>query len=185
MRGSEIDSLLAERHSALAKVIYPTAIDFRRAFDDAMRELSFPGEAPPPKGVVLFEPPSSNPLRPGPHHDLRRLMQEMLILGRDILATELAEPGPIAWTRRYVKGWFGKAYWHGPRAPLIRVNCLLDSPDVSSDTLRFLLWHELLHMHLKQGHTPEFRRLERLWPEHQACDREMDGLHEKFGVQYW
>jgi hypothetical protein len=31
----------------------------------------------------------------------------------------------------------------------------------------------------------EFRRLERKWPDYAACNREMDALHEKFGVQYW
>ncbi len=37
---------------------------------------------------------------------------------------------------------------------LIRVNVLLDSPDISRETLEFLLWHEFLHLWLKQGHTP-------------------------------
>lgn len=40
-------------------------------------------------------------------------------------------------------------------------------------------------MYLKQGHTAEFRRRERMWPDYTTCNREMDGLHEKFGVQYW
>jgi len=67
----------------------------------------------------------------------------------------------------------------------IRINVLLDSPDVSSETIRFLLWHEFLHTYLMALHTPEFRRHERLWPEHVARNREMDSLNEKFGVQYW
>ena len=78
LRSSEIDALLLERHTPLARIVYPSALEFRRAFDDAMREIKFPGEAPPPKGIVLFEPPPSNPLRPGPHHELPKLFAEML-----------------------------------------------------------------------------------------------------------
>ena len=185
MRSSEIDALLAERHSALAQVIYPTAVDFRRAFDDGMRELAFPQDGRPPKGIVLFEPPSGNPLRPGPHHDLTTLLATALARGSQLLETPLSHSGPLEWTSRYIKGWFGMADLKGPYAGRIRINRLLDSADVSVETMTFLMWHEFLHLHLQQGHTPQFRRQERLWPGYQACDREMDSLHEKFGVQYW
>jgi superfamily II DNA or RNA helicase len=40
LRTSDIDRLLAERYSALARVIYPKPVEFRQAFDDALRELS-------------------------------------------------------------------------------------------------------------------------------------------------
>lgn len=185
MRSSEIDALLVERHSALAQVIYPTAIDFRRAFDDGMRELAFPEDRRPPQGIVLFEPPPGNPLRAGPHHDLAKLMGAALAKGSELLDIPLSHAGPLEWTSRYIKGWFGMADLKGPHAGRIRINRLLDSADVSVETMTFLMWHEFLHLHLQQGHTPEFRRHERTWPGYQACDREMDGLHEKFGVQYW
>jgi ATP-dependent helicase IRC3 len=185
MRSSEINALLLKRHTPLARVIYPSAMDFRRAFDDAMRELEFPGEAPPPKGIVQFEPLPSNPMRSGPHHDLAKLFADMLDKGSDLLGKRLQHDGPVEWSRRIIKGWFGVAHSHGALTGHIRINCLLDSPDFSAETLRFLLWHEYLHVYLKQGHTDEFRRLERMWPNYVGCNREMDALHEKFGVQYW
>ena len=87
-----------------------------------------------------------------------------------------------------MKGWYGMA-WHEMTTPTghgrIKINRLLDSPDASADTLRFLLWHEYLHLFLKAGHTKTFRELERKWPDWLACDREMDSLNERFGVQYW
>ena len=139
-----------------------------------MRELEFPGEAPPPKGIVLFEPPPSNPLRPGPYHDLAKLFAEMLGKGSELLGKPLQHDGPVEWSGRIIKGWFGLAHTHGALNGRIRINCLLDSADFSEETLRFLLWHEYLHIHLKQGHTEEFRRLERMWPDFAACNREMD-----------
>jgi hypothetical protein len=57
--------------------------------------------------------------------------------------------------------------------------------DVSMETVRFLLWHEYLHIYLKQLHTEEFRRHERMWPDHAACNRDLDALNERSGVPYW
>jgi superfamily II DNA or RNA helicase len=186
LKGSEIKTLLVERHSKLARVIYPTSLEFRRAFDDAVRELEHPEAARPPKGVPMFEPPPSNPLRPGPCHDLRALMDETLSEGAKLLGRELQHRGELEWTRRPMKGWFGMAtLGHQAGVGRIRISVLLDSPDVSAATLKFLLWHEYLHLHLMALHTEEFRRLERLWPGYIECDREMDSLNERFGVQYW
>lgn len=72
--------------------------------------------------------------------------------------------GELVWTKRLVKGWYAMAYYeadtpHGHGK--IRVNVLLDSPDVSEETMRFLLWHEYLHLYLKAGHSKTFRELER------------------------
>ena len=186
LRVREVNALLEQRHSPLARVIYPTMLEFRRAFDDAMLEIEHPGAMAPPKGVPMFEPPPSNSLRPGPHHDLHKLMAEMLRYGSELVGRPLPHYGPIEWSRRPIKGWYGKA-WHGnqPGIGPIKINMLLDSPDFSQATLLYLLWHEYLHLYLLVGHTEEFRRLERLWPAYAACDREMDALNEKFGVQYW
>jgi hypothetical protein len=51
--------------------------------------------------------------------------------------------------------------------------------------MKFLLWHEFLHVHLSQLHTPTFRELERKWPNMVEADRQLDTLNEKFGIQYW
>lgn len=65
------------------------------------------------------------------------------------------------------------------------MNRLLDSPDIGAETMRFLLWHEYLHLYLKQLHTKTFRELERKYPSRVEGDRELDTLNERFGVQYW
>ncbi len=110
----------------------------------------------------------------------------MLRRGAELLGRQLLHQGIIEWSHRPIKGWYGKAWFSnqsgvGP----IKINVLLNSPDFSEVTLLYLLWHEYLHLYLMAGHTDEFRRLEHLWPEHVICDREMDSLNEKFGVQYW
>ena len=41
----------------------------------------------------------------------------------------------------------------------------LPGPEIKPATLRFLVWHEYLHLHLKAGHTTVFRELEKQWPD--------------------
>jgi hypothetical protein len=71
------------------------------------------------------------------------------------------------------------------RPPRIVINRLPDSSAVSEATLRFLLWHEFLHVHLRQLHTPTFRDLERKWSGCKHAERELDTLGERFEVSYW
>ena len=184
LRSSEINDLLVERHSPLAHMLFPTPLDFRRAFDDAMRELEFPDEAPPPKATVVFEAPASSPLRPGPHHDLPVLFREMAAIGTQLLGGPVAFDAPLEWTRRILKGLVrSTAYFAGARAGRIRwsTGCSIHqtSPRRQCGSC---CGTSISHVHLQQRHTPEFRRLERMWPEYQACDRELDALNEKFGV---
>jgi hypothetical protein len=131
-------------------------------------------------------------MRPGPHHDLTALMAETIEMGRGLLGldpnAELLEGIQLEWTNRLIKNWWAMAYYQ-PDTPFgagrIRVNRLLDSPDISAETLRYLLWHEYLHLHLKAGHTKQFREDERRWPTWVEGDREMENINERFGVQYW
>jgi hypothetical protein len=191
LRDSEKDKLIKERYSDLAQAIYPHLTDYDEAISAALREMKHGGEpVRDQKAVPIFSKLPQNPLREGPAYDLLELMVEVLRNGQEILGQSepLPHSGEVKWTNRLVKGWYGKAYLdvtkptgHG----LIRINKLLDSPRVDVDTLRFLLWHEYLHLYLKAAHTKEFRRLERMWPDYGDADRFLDNLNEVFGVQYW
>ncbi len=191
LRDSEKDKLIDERYIDLAKAIYPNLIDYGEAIDAALREMKHGGEPiRDPKAVPVFSTLPKNPLRDGPAYDLVELMAEVLVDGQRHLGKSEFLPhfGEVVWTTRLVKGWYGKAYFEvtNPNGyGLIRINKLLDSPSVDVDTLRFLLWHEYLHLYLKAGHTKEFRRLERMWPGYANADRFLDNLNEVFGVQYW
>jgi hypothetical protein len=66
--------------------------------------------------------------------------------------------------------------------PRIRINRRLDTHDIGVAAMRFLLWHEFLHVHLASGHTETFREHERRWPG--GGEAELDTLHETFGVQH-
>jgi predicted metal-dependent hydrolase len=73
----------------------------------------------------------------------------------------------------------GRLKGHG----VIRVNRALRAPrsQVSDGVLAFLVFHEMLHHLLPgQGHSAEFRRLERLWPDADDIELELDTLHERY-----
>jgi superfamily II DNA or RNA helicase len=184
--------LVERRCTALARAIYPSLREYWSAIEDALHEIRYPDESTRrPRAVPIFEPRSDQQLAPGPHHDLRALLAETLRTGGALLG--FAEPISLAgieihWTRRLVKGWYAMAYWksddpHG--CGRIAVNRLVDSTDVSAETMRYLLWHEFLHLHLKALHTKTFRELERRWPTALDGDHELDSINDRFGVQYW
>jgi len=182
--------LVESAYGSLAKAIYPTLRDYNNAVDDALHELEHPEDATRiRKAVPIFEPRPEDQLTPPPEgqnaHDLEALMAKVLEVGTEITGVSLRYDGGLEWTKRLVKGWYGYAHWGEPSRPRIRMNRLLNSPDVSGDTIQFLLWHEFLHVHLKQGHTPTFKNYERRWPTTVDAERELDTLNERFGVQYW
>jgi len=181
--------------SSLVKAIYGSRRDYVAAIDQALYDLQYPDEvaARVRPGVPIFEPRPDQQLRPpsgpGPAHDLDDLMGGVLEEGRALLKLpRLPFVGRVEWTARIIKGWYGQAYWekHVPNGTgTIRINCLLNSPDVSAATMRFLLWHEYLHLYLQQLHTPKFRELEGEWKGRIDADRELDTLNERFGIAYW
>jgi len=176
--------------SPLAKAIYRSLRAYNTAISDALFEMEHPDQSTRiHKAIPVFEPLPNNTLRPGPHHDLPKLFEEMRRQGAAILnLTEVPGKPVMAWTKRVVKGVFATAHWDEGSTcgeGRIKVNVLLDSPDVTEETIRFLLWHEYLHLYLKVGHPPEFRKLEKSWPTWVEGDRELGNLHHQFGIEYW
>ncbi len=188
----EAEALVAQRYdSALAKAVYPDYREYWMEVNDAVWDLRHPGEAVrKPPAIPVFEPLPTQMMAPGPAHDLEELMASVLRRGAELLNLPML-PGDavvLTWTKRLIKGWYAMAheeYGSAVGAGLIRVNILLDSPDISRETMEYLLWHEYLHLWLKQGHTKEFRRLEKMWPTHVEGDRELFTLNERFGVSFW
>jgi hypothetical protein len=110
----------------------------------------------------------------GSHYDLDRILRDVVdeyFDGQMNVAITWGRNGkPVHRRRRHIQ--LG-CYLHHQR--LIRIHPLLDSPDVPEFFVRFIVYHELLHARLehrrdsagrRQLHTPEFRRLEKLFPQY-------------------
>lgn len=183
------DALLQARYELpLARAIYPTLWEFTDDVNKAKFELKHPDQRRcPPKVEVVFGTLPDIKLAAGPAHDLDSLMAAVLEQARQILNEHVSHTGELRWTNRPVRNYYAYARWNRIDPPCkgeILVNCVLDSPDISAATVKFLLWHELLHLYLQDGHTKRFRELERMWPGYRDADRELDTLHERFAAFY-
>ena len=188
----EIDRMLARSHELpLAKAIFGTFEEFRDAVQREVNDLASLKLGRKPKlGVVEFEPWGNEIIAPGPFHDLDLTMTRVLEKAKQFRELPaLPWNGSINWTRRPMKGWYGKAFWDDRMLKgdgVIKINCLLDSPNVDANTIEFLIWHEYLHLFLQDGHTPVFRRLEKKWHGIREAERELDTLSERFDfLFYW
>jgi len=181
-------ALLKERYVGIAAGIYPSIPIFWSAVEAELVALRDPElAARTVYAVPVFEPRPDEMLPRDGTHDLEVLLRETLVQGATLLKLPNLPGDPsVEWSARLLKGWFGKAHMSDmPGDGRIIINVLLQSKQISADTLRFLLWHEYLHLFLRAGHTTEFRDRERMWPGVQAADRELDNLPERFGVKFW
>jgi hypothetical protein len=183
---SERNSFIADRYQKpLSKAVYRCESEFYSAVQAALTHQLYPEETNIARAITIFNPTPDQQLRPGPAHDLRKLMKQVLTHGALLLGVSRASfDGELRWTKRLVKGWYGIAYWKD-YPELIKINCLLDSPDVTASTLKFLLWHEYLHIYLRQGHTELFKELESKWADCDEAKHELHTLNDRFGIQYW
>ena len=183
--------LIAERYnSPLAKAIYPDLRTFDGAVNDAalFEKRHGPGPNKRDRGDVIWEPWPYAPLSPGPRHDLPALWEGVLSQAPSLLGIQRCFDGRVEWTRRLIRGWYGYADWvigNPPGTGRIRVNILLDSPDVKEEAIRFVLWHEYLHLYLREFHTRKFRDLEHKWPDCLAAEHELYTLNERFELWQW
>ena len=182
---ARMEEITRAHSSSFAKAVYASFREFHEAVNEAIFNKSYPKESTATgRGEPVFESRPDVVLHPNGDHDLVELMHETVLSARQILnEPNLEFKGSVRWTERSLKGWFGKAFWDST-PPEIRINCLLNSRDFSAASLRFLLWHELLHVYLRQGHTTVFRQLEHKWPGWRDADREMDTLNERFSIFY-
>ena len=97
-----------------------------------------------------------------------------------------SELPPISWTDRPYSTYFGVYTW--PIDPAngsdsIRINCVLNSKDVPRETVKYVLYHELLH---KENHTHNkaFRNLEHQYPDYTAHEKFLAFTFPKFDLKY-
>lgn len=175
--------------SNLAKAIYPTFKKFSVAVEDAVFSIENPKEegAIAPNAYPIFDAPQMEDLPLDGKYDLDKLMKAVLKEGKQIMGKKLPYTGTIEWTKRIMKGWFGMAHQTKKQGKgRIRINSMLNSTKVSADTLKFLIWHEYLHLYFnEEAHTPRFRQWEQKWENWIDADEELDRLNDRYRIGYW
>jgi hypothetical protein len=88
----------------------------------------------------------------------------------------------IKWaTRRRRSHW---AMYYSDRVEIL-VNPVLRTSAIRTETMEFLVYHELLHHHLgvEAGHSAIFRERERQFPGWFDAEAELDTLQERFRIE--
>lgn len=113
-----------------------------------------------------------------PCYDLQELTEEVV---REMF-TDFGRIPPVSWTRRPMEGYFGQ-YKRWEDQDQIKINSLLNSRDVPRETVKYVIYHELLHRD-NMTHDRAFRILEHAYPNWTQHDRFLDFTFPKFDIRY-
>lgn len=171
---TEQSSWLHERyqHSERMQAVYRTFSQFERSVEIML------GQQQKAKLLELEERKEYH-IEPD-YFDLRELLEEVYEMFPPLKRAKLYD---IRWTKRVFKSWFARCFNLGDSV-LIEVNLLVSSPQVNRETVKYLIYHELLHGNGEWYHTPEFRAAEWSYPESERWDSELDRLQEDYKLDY-
>ena len=99
-------------------------------------------------------------------HKLNHLMNEVI---EEMFQGNYYGIKSIEWTDRPYTGYYGMFYPGGD----IRINKLLDSPEVDREVIKFIIYHEMLHRDYFR-HDKDFYREEHKYPNYTEHNRFLD-----------
>lgn len=112
-----------------------------------------------------------------PVYDIDELVQEV----KDLMFNgKLDGLSDITWTDKAYKQYFG-IHYHSDNS--IKINCALNSKDVPREAVKFVIYHEMLHIN-NMSHDAAFRAEERKYPQYEewehflACDINKSDIFE-------
>ena len=113
-----------------------------------------------------------------PAHDLDALTAQVV---SEMFDGAYGELPPICWTKRPFAGYFGQyIYTNGGS---ILINCVLNAESVPEETVKFVIYHELLHRDYRR-HDKAFYEKEHLYPNWTEHNRFLDYTFPKFDRRY-
>lgn len=148
----EIDEVFL-KHPDIVESLYLGKDNFRRIVYDYLLDST---DVPVGARVMEF-PDMLIPYKPGPAYDIAELSDEVV---KEMFGGKFRNMPVISWTERPMKSYFGICY---PDRAYILINRLLDSESVPRETVKYIIYHELLHMEIFE-HNDEFRSREHKYP---------------------
>lgn len=168
----------------LTKAVFRDFTTFEKSVDAFLRsetDLTIPS-------AILFDDADLRRNLTPAKRDLQEIFDSQVKPKAEIIleVKSLQFDGQIDYTRRNLKSYWGKAFQTRSQGKgLIRINRLLNHEEIDLDILEFVLWHEYLHLFLnKEGHSENFRALERKWPNFAVIDGKLDRINEEFAISY-
>lgn len=127
--------------------------------------------------MVIEEIPYEKiPFDTTPVHDLAQLVQEV----KDEMFGGVYDGiSAVEWTERPMSGYFGVYYYYDDH---IEINSILNSPMVDRETVKYIIYHEMLHRDIR-CHNKLFRQKEHLFPNYVAHDHFLDTEFIMFDIK--
>ncbi len=127
--------------------------------------------------MVIEEIPYEKiPFDTTPVHDLEMLVREVK---DEMFGGEYDGISSIEWTERPMSSYFGVYYYSDDH---IEINSILNSPMVDRETVKYVIYHEMLHRDIR-CHNKLFRQKEHLFPNYVKHDHFLDSEFLMFDIK--
>lgn len=116
------------------------------------------------------------------HYDLQELLEEVQKMFPLLKTDGLVK---LAWSESVEKSWFGlcvREPQEGGDVYKIYINRVLSSPRVDREVIKYLIYHELLHLNGDWRHDEEFRKKEWQYPNSAELDGNLDYLTFRYDM---
>lgn len=169
-----------DSHREIIDSIYGGKEPFREKIYDCMIN----GDALPLVGVPVKEiEEESLPFDCTPYYDINELYEEVIqemFKGEDMRQFHVSKVDrpEICWTDKIYSSFFGVFM---PESNLIEINRCLNSASIRRETVKFIIYHELLHTAIL-NHSREFYSYEHRYPDFAEHNHFLDSTFRKFDI---
>jgi len=126
--------------------------------------------------IIVEIPVELIPYSLAPTYDLKELQQEVI---NEMFDGHYEGIESVEWTNKPYSSFYGKYYLGGK----IRINSLLNSPDVDRELVKFVIYHELLHRDYWR-HDKQFYSQEHKYPNYTEHNRFLDHGIKEFKFEW-
>ena len=116
------------------------------------------------------------------YHNLSSLYKEVIDMYPALGGNHVVQ---VDWSQKVYKSWLGLCIVNDDRTKfLILINRVLCSPQVSKESIKYLIYHELLHASGLWNHDDAFRDEEWRYPNSDELDGQLDELCIRYDLNY-
>lgn len=157
----------------VAEKLFGSLAEYRRCIFEYLND---PDGKLKPKMKTVEIPYEKIPFDTTPFYDLNELVREVT---NEMFGGKYEGISSIYWTDKPESKYFGVFYFADNH---IMINCILNSRDVPREAVKYVIYHEMLHLQY-HNHGKLFREQEHKYPEYYKWDQFLDGTFQDFDIK--
>lgn len=161
-----------EKYPVTAK-LFGSLAEYRRCIFEYLND---PDGKLKPKMKTVEIPYEKIPFDTTPFYDLDELVREVI---NEMFGGKYEGISSINWTDKPESKYFSVFYYADNH---IMINCILNSRDVPKEAVKYVIYHEMLHLQY-HNHGKLFREQEHKYPEYCKWDQFLDGTFQDFDIK--